>query len=118
MFRKDDLEVIEIGTLALRLQCITFPFSSWIVVSNMLLQTIGKGTRASVLSLARQGLFFLPAILALPRIWGLLGIQLSQPAADIATFILAIPMGVSIIRELKGLQKEQEMQAEGEEQDG
>ena len=118
VFRKDDLEVIEIGTLALRLQCITFPLSSWIVVNNMLLQNIGKSMKASILALARQGLFFLPAILTLPRMLGLLGIQMSQPAADIATLILAIPMGISVIRELKELQRKQETEAEGEKEHG
>lgn len=118
VFRKDDLEVIEIGTLALRLQCLTFPLSSWIVMNNMLLQNIGKSMKASILALARQGLFFLPAILTLPHILGLLGIQMSQPAADIATFLLAVPMGISVIRELKGLQKKQEAEAEGEKEHG
>ncbi len=109
VFRKEDLEVIAIGATALRLQCITFPLSSWIVINNMLLQTIGKAKEASILALARQGLFFLPVILVLPRLTGILGIQLSQPIADLLTFILAIPMGIRILNELKGLQKEQEL---------
>jgi putative MATE family efflux protein len=83
VFRRDDLEVIRIGTLALRLQCITFPLSSLIIIGNMLLQTIGEAKKASILALARQGLFFLPLIIILPRVFGLLGIQLSQPIADI-----------------------------------
>ncbi len=109
VFRKEDLEVIAIGATALRLQCLTFPLSSWIVINNMLLQTIGKAKEASILALARQGLFFLPVILVLPRLTGILGIQLSQPIADLLTFILAIPMGIRILNELKGLQKEQEL---------
>ncbi len=109
IFRKGDLEVIAIGATALRFQCITFPLSSWIVINNMLLQTIGKAKEASILALARQGLFFLPVILVLPRLTGILGIQISQPIADLLTFILAIPMGIRILNELKGLQKEQEL---------
>ncbi len=108
IFRKDDLEVIAIGTTALRLQCITFPLSSWIVINNMLLQTIGKSKEASVLALARQGLFFLPVVLVLPLLLGILGIQLSQPIADLATFILAIPMGIRVLDELKHIQKVQD----------
>jgi len=111
-FRKDDPEVIRIGTDALRMQCVTFSLSSWIVINNMLLQTIGKAAKASILALARQGLFFLPMILVLPHLFGVVGIQLSQPIADVMTFILAIPMGISVLRELKA-RAEQERERKG-----
>ena len=101
VFRKEDAEVVAIGTLALRFQCISFPLSSWVVLCNMLMQTIGKGTKASIMSVSRQGLFFIPAILILPRVVGLLGVQLSQPVADVCTFLLAVPMGLSVIKEIK-----------------
>ena len=107
-FKRDDLQVIEIGTLAMLLQCVTFPLLSWIVLNNMLHQTIGKSKEASILALARQGLFFLPLLLILPPIFGLLGIQLSQPLSDVATFILAMPMGIRATKELKQLQREQD----------
>lgn len=107
-FRKDDPEVIAIGTRALRFQCITFPLSSWIVINNMLLQTIGESKKASILAMARQGLFFIPPILILPQIAGVLGIQLSQPIADLATFILAIPLGFSVLKKLKAKQDQKE----------
>lgn len=109
IFRKDDLEVIAIGVAAMRYQCIAFPLSSWIIINNMLVQTIGKTREASILSLARQGLFFLPLILILPSFLGLTGMQLSQPIADLATFIMALPMGIRVINELKQLQKGQEV---------
>ncbi len=108
IFRRNDLEVISIGVVAMRYQCITFPLSAWIVINNMLVQTIGKTKEASILSLARQGLFFLPLILILPSFMGLVGIQLSQPIADLATFIMALPIGFRVIDELKQLQKQQD----------
>jgi len=111
-FRKDDPDVIRIGTDALRMQCVTFSLSSWIVINNMLLQTIGKAAKASILALARQGLFFLPMILVQPHLFGVVGIQLSQPIADVMTFILAIPMGISVLRELKA-RAEQERERKG-----
>ncbi|NLL67362.1 MAG: MATE family efflux transporter, partial [Clostridiaceae bacterium] len=109
IFRKDDLQVIQIGAVAMRYQCVTFPLSAWIIINNMLVQTIGKSKEASILSLARQGLFFLPLILTLPVFLGLTGIQLSQPLADVATFIMALPMGIRVVNELKQLQKVQEV---------
>lgn len=101
LFRKEDLEVIKIGTKALRFQCISFPLSAWIIITTMLLQTIGKSAKASILSLSRQGVFFIPAIIIMPKIIGLTGVQCSQTIADVLTFIMAVPLGLSVIKELK-----------------
>lgn len=106
-FRKEDLEVIAIGTLALRLQSMTLPLSAWIIMVNMLLQTIGKSREASITSIARQGLFFIPAILILPRVFGLLGVQISQPLSDLFSFILALHIGKGVLAELKSNEQEQ-----------
>lgn len=105
LFRRGDAEVIRIGTRAIRYQSITFVLSSWVVMCNMLMQTIGKSGKASLLAMARQGVFFLPAILILPRLMGVTGVEISQPIADVMTFILALPLGVSVIRELKAQAK-------------
>jgi putative MATE family efflux protein len=106
LFRKEDLEVISIGAYALRLRALTFPLSAWIIAVNMLLQTIGKSAQASLVAISRQGLFFLPAIWLLPQKWGLLGVQISQPVADICSFIVALVLGVSVLRELESRQRE------------
>ena len=98
---RDDPAVIEIGAAALRFQCLTFPLNGWIILNNMMLQTIGKAAKATVLAMARQGLFMLPALLILTPVFGLRGIECSQPVADIATFLLAIPMGLSVLREMR-----------------
>lgn len=90
IFRKDDLEVIEIGTLALRMQCVTLPLTGWIILNNMLFQTIGRTVPASVLAASRQGIFFLPAVLILPYFFGILGVQCAQAVADAAAFVLAL----------------------------
>ncbi|MDR0450610.1 MAG: polysaccharide biosynthesis C-terminal domain-containing protein, partial [Treponema sp.] len=101
LFRKDDLDVIEIGAFCLRLHCISMPFNAWIIMCNMLTQTIGKALEASILAAARQGLFMIPALLIFTPLWGLLGIQLSRPAAEVATFFFAIPLAVNVLREMK-----------------
>ena len=101
VFRKDDPEVISFGTTALRFQSTTFVLSAWIVMCNMLMQTIGKGTKASLLAISRQGLFLLPALAILPPIIGPLGIQMAQSVSDLCSFLLAVPLGISVIKELK-----------------
>ena len=101
IFRKGDSQVIEIGTLALRLQILTFCLGAWNVTCNMMLQSIGKATSASIVAAARQGLFFIPLIIILPRMFGLLGIQLCQPISDVFAFLLTVPMGLYALREMK-----------------
>ena len=98
---QDDPGVIEVGRIALRLQCITFPLAGWIVMSNMMSQTIGKAIPASFLAMARQGLFFIPAVLILPHFLGILGVELSQAVADAITIAVAIPLQLKIMREMK-----------------
>lgn len=105
-FRREDLEVIRIGTLALQLQLLTMPLQAWIIMVNMLTQSIGYGFRASVVAVGRQGLFLIPALLILPRIFGIAGVQMAQPVADVLTFVLATGIVAGVLRELKRLQKE------------
>lgn len=99
-FRKGDAEVAAIGSAALRAQCVTFPLSAWIVMCNMEMQNIGKSVRASFLAMARQGLFFVPAVLILPRILGLFGLEISQAVADAITFLASIPLQIGVLREM------------------
>lgn len=101
VFRKNDADVIRIGTLALRLQCFVFPFSAWIVMCNMMLQSIGKAVKASIVAAARQGLFFIPLILILPRLFGLLGVQMCQTVSDVFSLLLSLPFGLSVLNEMK-----------------
>ena len=101
LFRKEDQQVIEIGALALRLQCMTFPLNAWIVMCNMMLQSIGKAFKASVIAGARQGYFFIPFILILSYYFGLLGVQMTQAVSDVCTLVLSIPLTISVLNEMK-----------------
>ena len=90
LFRRNDPTVIEIGTLALRLQLITLPLQGAVIMGNMMPQSIGYGFRATLVSTARQGIFLIPLLTIMTYTMGLLGIQCAQPLADIATFILSL----------------------------
>lgn len=101
LFRKGDLEVIEVGAAALRFQAIVFPLNAWIVMCNMMLQSIGKGLKASIVASARQGLCFLPLIFILPHFFALTGVEMCQMVSDIMTLAISIPIGLSVIKEMK-----------------
>jgi Na+-driven multidrug efflux pump len=89
-FITTDPTVVEIGSLAMRLQCLLMPLQAVGIIISMLFQSIGKSKQASLTALSRQGLFFLPMILSLPPVFGILGVQMSQPIADAGTFFLAV----------------------------
>ena len=95
---RDDPEVIACGTTALRLQCLTFPLQSWLIIANMMEQTIGRTIPATFLAAARQGVFFIPAVLILPLMMKLLGIQAAQSVADILSFISAVPIQLYVMK--------------------
>lgn len=95
---RDDPAVIEFGTMALRFQCMTLWVQSWVVMSNMMMQSIGRTVPATFLAVARQGLFFIPMVLFLPPILDALGLQMAQSAADLLTFVCALPIQFSVLR--------------------
>lgn len=95
---RDDAQVITYGTTALRYQCLTFCLHGWVVTSNMMQQSMGKTIPATFLSVARQGLFFIPLVWVLNGLLGFTGIQLSQPAADAITFLCAVPIQLHVLR--------------------
>lgn len=101
LFRKDDLEVIEVGTAALRYQVIAFPLNAWIVMCNMMLQSIGKGLKASIVASARQGLCFIPLIIILPHFLGLFGVEICQAVSDVLTLFISVPIGMSVMKEMQ-----------------
>lgn len=100
---RDDPEVIAIGAAALRFQCVTFFFQGWVVMSNMMLQTIGRTVPATFLAMARQGVFFIPLVWILSTALGIPGIQMTQAVSDCLTLACAIPIQVKVLRELAAM---------------
>ena len=98
---RDDPMVIEIGATALKLQCLTLPALSIIVISNMMLQTSGKVVSASLVGSARQGFFLIPAVFILPALFDLFGLQMAQPVSDFCTMCMTIPLTVRFLREME-----------------
>ncbi len=97
LFQKSSA-VIEIGTPALRFACVGVLFLALSVPVNMLYQSIRKPGMSSFLSLLRSGLTFMPTLIITTSLWGLTGIQISQPMADIATGLISVPFIVAFLR--------------------
>lgn len=99
LFRSEK-DVIDIGSVGLRIQCAFLMFLPISVVSTMLFQSIGKSVPALVLSCLQSGLVFIPLCLILPRFLGVLGIQLSQPIAYFITSLISLPMTLRFLKRL------------------
>ena len=101
LFPDAEPKVRALATVILRFQCAAFFVNCWVVPSNMTQQTMGWMVSASVLAMARQGLFLIPLVLILPRFFGLTGLELAQPVSDFCTFCLAIPLQARVLRHLR-----------------
>ena len=97
---RDDPEVTAIALPTFRYQCFACFLQPVIVAGNMLFQSIGKSGRATFLACCRQGVFFIPLILTLPRMFGLLGIEICQPIADVLTFVVTVPFLFPFLHQL------------------
>ncbi|HLT33546.1 MAG TPA: MATE family efflux transporter, partial [Aquaticitalea sp.] len=66
------------------------PIIAWQMIGAAYFQAIGKATPALLLTLCRQGFFFIPLILILPKFYGEWGVWISFPIADVlATIVTA-----------------------------
>ena len=94
-----------IGVMALKMQCVILPTQAFSIIGNMLTQSIGYSFRATITAIGKQGLFFIPAILILPGILGIPGLQLAQPVADLLTFLLTQAIVVMVAKELREMSR-------------
>ena len=97
-FRKDDAEVIRVGTAALYISCCVVPFMAYSTYVNQLYQSLGFSMQATWLASCRQGIFFVPMIFILPAMFGLTGVIASQPVSDFLTFIISVPCQIHFFR--------------------
>ena len=90
--------VMEIGVLALRSACVGTMFLPLSIPVNMLYQSTRQVKISTFLSMMRNGLTFIPTLLITTHFWGLLGVQISQPVADVLTGIMALPFVIHFLR--------------------
>lgn len=98
---RNDTAVVEVGAAAFRWQLITYPLGAVIMLSNMMLQTTGNSISANILAASRNGIFFIPLIIILPLIFGLLGVEMCQAVADVLSFLLAVPLVYRLLKKIK-----------------
>ncbi len=97
---RDDPKVIEIGSRALLFAAAVMPLMAYSTFVNQLYQCLGYSAAASVLASCRQGIFFIPIILFLPRLIGLMGVEMAQPGADLLTFMVSVPFRIVFFKKV------------------
>lgn len=106
-FFSRDPEVIEIASTGLRLYALALPLLGFSITINTLFQALGHGIPATILSLSRQGLFFIPAIILLSNSFEMQGLFMAQPVADGLTSLLTGLLFIYVYQEIKELEAEE-----------
>lgn len=96
-----DEELIAISARGLRVVVMFFPIIGFQMVTSNFFQSIGMASKAIFLSLTRQMLFLLPALIILPRFFGAAGVWYSMPFSDLLASLVALVMLVRQFRKFK-----------------
>lgn len=98
--------VVEYGSRLLISQVALFPAFGLCFMMTITFQTIGSSKYGLLLSTIRQGIFYIPVILLLPRFFGVGGIYLAQPIADVLTLAVCLlsyrPMKRLMMKAMRG----------------
>lgn len=84
-----DPEYLELGKIAVRVMVLGTPLIGLNVVTSILFQALGKARPAFLLSISRQLLFLIPAVVILPRLYELDGVWAAFPVSDLLAFLLS-----------------------------
>ncbi len=102
IFGSGDELYMEFACLTFRTYLLLCIFNGIQIPSGIFFQAIGKSSRSAILSLSRQIIFLIPAMLILSNIFGLMGVLYAGPVADGIAFVLA---AIFLIIETKHLKQ-------------
>jgi len=102
LFNNKDEELVRIGVRGLQIFLAFLPIVGFQIVSANYFQAVGKPKHAMFLSLSRQVILLIPAVLILPRFFQLDGVFMAGPVSDLGSSILT---GIWILREIRHLDK-------------
>lgn len=107
LFSEVDPQMQEIGAFAILTQCIALPIHAWVAVVNMLCSGLGRAKYATLLATARQGSCFIPILYPMAYLLGAYGIASVQAVADVLTLVLAVPVILSVKKQVKAAMAQQ-----------
>ena len=94
--------ILEHAPTAMRWVFAATPIIAFQLIGAAYFQAIGKAVPALLLTLSRQGFFFIPLILTLPYFIGETGVWISFPIADVlSTVVTVLYLRMAVNKELK-----------------
>jgi putative MATE family efflux protein len=99
-FGGNNQNLIEMATNGIEIFLFMLPIIGFQIVCSNYFQAVGKPKHAMFLSLSRQVVFLIPAIILLPKVFGLQGIWMAAPISDI---LASLVTGIWITLEMKKL---------------
>ena len=97
----NDAKTIEYGIPLLVGYTLSGPFIGLLFMNMNVLQTLNQPLKATILSLCRQGLLFIPFLFILNMLFGFYGVTIAQSLTDIITIILSIMLRKQVINNLE-----------------
>lgn len=85
-----DSNMLEIGTVSIRILAISMAISVYSLILGAVLQALGKGFSSMALTIARQVIFLLPLLLVLKNFQSISLLWIAFPLAEIMGMILGI----------------------------
>ncbi|OGO77753.1 MAG: MATE family efflux transporter [Clostridiales bacterium GWB2_37_7] len=108
IFNAKDAELIAFGSHTLKVFLIFMPIIGFQILASNYFLAVGKPAQAGLLSLSRQVLILIPAMLILPKFFGVEGVLYAGPLSDLLSSVIT---GLFLYLELKHLdQKHESMQ--------
>ena len=103
LFSHGNQDIVRIGGLVLVYNGAAFILFGLYMVYSTVFQALGKAKESMVLGLSRQGIFFIPAILVLPGLFGMQGVIYVQPVADVLSFALSFLLAMPLMKSVNRL---------------
>ena len=101
IFGSGDELYMEFACITFRTYLLLCIFNGIQIPSGILFQAIGKSSRSAILSLSRQIILLIPAMIILSNSYGLMGVLYGGPVADGIAFVLSLIFLVIEVRKLK-----------------
>ncbi len=102
LFNSNDIEFVTLGIKSVRTACVFLPLVGFQIVGSTYFQAVGKAGTSALLSISRQFIFLIPALLILPKFFGVSGVVGALPVSDLGA---AIVTGAFVIKEMTKLEK-------------
>jgi len=99
----DDVRTVEAGVAIMRIFVYGIPFVGLQVTLMVSFQAFGKPIQSTIITMGRQCLIYVPMLYLLSHFFGFEGFVWAQPGADILTTGIAVLMGISLFKFMRGM---------------